>query len=113
TGNTMASKNTASISHIEREELRRKGIKSPSNEESEAKEGETKTDITPEHSHNITKEAKDKVKEVIDEEESKVETDEEIKEMLDEEEEDEDGEYFNLFPTMKELTHHEWLLKNP
>ncbi|GKF95355.1 putative reverse transcriptase domain-containing protein [Tanacetum coccineum] len=27
----MASKNTASISHIEREELRRKGIKSPSN----------------------------------------------------------------------------------
>ncbi|GJR58285.1 MAK10-like protein [Tanacetum coccineum] len=66
TGNTMASKNTASISHIEREELRRKGIKSPSNE---AKEGETTTDITPEHGHNITKEAKDEVKEVIDEEE--------------------------------------------
>ncbi|GKB83965.1 protein kinase-like domain, concanavalin A-like lectin/glucanase domain protein [Tanacetum coccineum] len=147
-GDSMASKNTASISHIEREELRRKGIKSPSklfspkylspasiieldknpsapkrvhfvnsivilSEESEAKEGETTTDITPEHGHNITKEAKDEVKEVIDEEESEVETDEEIEEILEEEEEDEDGEYFNSFLTMEELTHHEWLLKNP
>ncbi|GJS86158.1 protein kinase-like domain, concanavalin A-like lectin/glucanase domain protein [Tanacetum coccineum] len=58
-------------------------------------------------------EAKDEVKEVIDEEESEVETDEEIEEILEEEEEDEDGEYFNSFPTMEELTHHEWLLKNP
>ncbi|GJT42578.1 hypothetical protein Tco_0951293 [Tanacetum coccineum] len=147
-GNSMASKNTASISHIEREELRRKGIKSLSklfspkylspasiieldknlsspkhvyfinsivilSEESGAEEGETMTYITPEHGHNITKEAKDEVKEVIDEEESEVETDEEIEEILEEEEEDEDGEYFNSFPTMKELTHHEWLLKNP
>ncbi|GKC52526.1 hypothetical protein Tco_1075271 [Tanacetum coccineum] len=71
------------------------------------------TDITLEHSHNLTKEAKDEVKEVIDEEESKVETDEEIEKILEEEEDDEDGEYFNSFPTMKELTHHEWLLKNP
>ncbi|GKC67824.1 protein kinase-like domain, concanavalin A-like lectin/glucanase domain protein, partial [Tanacetum coccineum] len=30
-----------------------------------------------------------------------------------EEEEDEDDENFNLFPTMQELSHHEWLLKNP
>nr|GEW99410.1 hypothetical protein [Tanacetum cinerariifolium] len=54
-----------------------------------------------------------KVKEVIEEEESEFETDEEVKEILEEEEEDEDDENFNLFPTMKELSHHEWLLKNP
>ncbi|GKA29000.1 hypothetical protein Tco_0715245 [Tanacetum coccineum] len=51
------------------------------------------------------------VDEVI-EEESKFETDEEVEEILEEEEDDGDGENFNLFPTMKELTHHEWLLKN-
>ncbi|GKF76402.1 hypothetical protein Tco_0225846, partial [Tanacetum coccineum] len=50
------------------------------------------------------------VDEVIEEEDSEFETDEEIKEILKEEE---DGENFNLFPTMEELTHHEWLLKNP
>ncbi|GJX69679.1 zinc finger, CCHC-type containing protein [Tanacetum coccineum] len=107
TGNSMASENIASISHIKREELRRKGIKSPSYKESEAKEGEIMTDITPEHDHNITKEAKEEVKEVIDEEESEIETDEEVEEILEEEEEDEDGEYFNPFPTMEELTHPE------
>ncbi|GJR99581.1 hypothetical protein Tco_0316090 [Tanacetum coccineum] len=147
-GDSMASKNTASISHIEREELRRKGIKSPSNlfspkylflasiielnknpsapkrvhfvnsivilgEESKAKEGENTTDITPEHGHNITKEANDEVKEVMEEDESEVETDWEVEEILEDEEEEEDGEYFNSFPTMEELTHHEWLLKNP
>ncbi|GKC53551.1 protein kinase-like domain, concanavalin A-like lectin/glucanase domain protein [Tanacetum coccineum] len=53
------------------------------------------------------------VDEVIEEEESEFETDEEIEEILKEEEDDEDGENFNLFPTMEELTHHEWLLKNP
>ncbi|GKE33843.1 protein kinase-like domain, concanavalin A-like lectin/glucanase domain protein [Tanacetum coccineum] len=51
------------------------------------------------------------VDEVI-EEESKFETDEEVEEILEEEEDDGDGENFNLFPIMKELTHHEWLLKN-
>ncbi|GKG06403.1 hypothetical protein Tco_0326489, partial [Tanacetum coccineum] len=81
--------------------------------ESEAKEGETTTDITPEHGHNITKEAKDKEKEVMEEDASEVETNEEVKEILEDEEEDEDGENFNSFPTMKELTHHEWILKNP
>ncbi|GJR32915.1 hypothetical protein Tco_1109147 [Tanacetum coccineum] len=50
------------------------------------------------------------VKEVIEEEESEFETDEEVKEIL---EEDEDDENFNSFSTMKELSHHEWLLKNP
>ncbi|GJT93740.1 MAK10-like protein [Tanacetum coccineum] len=146
--NYMAFENIASISHIEREELRRKLIKSPSklfslkylspasiielnknlsapkrvhfvnlivilSKESEAEEGETTTDITPEHGHNIRKEAKGEVKEVMEEDESEVETDWEVNEILEEEEEDKDGEYFNLFPTMEELTHHEWLLKNP
>ncbi|GJU11582.1 hypothetical protein Tco_1133978 [Tanacetum coccineum] len=139
---SMASENTASISHIEREELRRKGIKSPSKlfsskylsptsiielnknpsalkcvhfinlivilrKESKAEEGETTTDITPEHDHNITKEVKGEVNEMMEEDESEVETDWEVEEILKEEEEDEDGEYFNSFPTMEELTHHE------
>ncbi|GKE58122.1 hypothetical protein Tco_1497307, partial [Tanacetum coccineum] len=45
--------------------------------------------------------------------ESEFETDEEVEEILEEEEDDEDGENFNSFPTMEELTHYEWLLKNP
>nr|GEW99261.1 protein kinase-like domain, concanavalin A-like lectin/glucanase domain protein [Tanacetum cinerariifolium] len=56
---------------------------------------------------------KKEVEEVIDEEESEVETDEEVEEILKDEEEDEDGESFNSFPTIEELTHHEWLLNNP
>ncbi|GKA02359.1 hypothetical protein Tco_0675024 [Tanacetum coccineum] len=79
-------------------------------EENEA-EGETTTDITPEHDHNVTKEAKDEVKEVMEEDESEVETEWEVEEILEDEEEDEDGEYFNSFPTMEELTYHEWLLR--
>ncbi|GKA59072.1 hypothetical protein Tco_0758385 [Tanacetum coccineum] len=53
-----------------------------------------------------------KVDELI-EEESEFETDEEVEEILKEEEDDLDGENFNLFPTMEELTDHEWLLNNP
>ncbi|GKA60847.1 hypothetical protein Tco_0760254 [Tanacetum coccineum] len=53
------------------------------------------------------------VEEVIEEEESEFETNEEVEEILEEEKYDEDGENFNSFPTMEELTHHEWLLKNP
>ncbi|GJU44349.1 zinc finger, CCHC-type containing protein [Tanacetum coccineum] len=53
------------------------------------------------------------VDEVIKEEESEFETDEEDEEILEEEEDDEDGENFNLFLTIEEVTHHEWLLKNP
>nr|GEY00945.1 hypothetical protein [Tanacetum cinerariifolium] len=48
-----------------------------------------------------------------EEEESESETDEEVEEILEEEEEDKDDENFNSFPTMKELSHHEWLMKNP
>ncbi|GJX95758.1 protein kinase-like domain, concanavalin A-like lectin/glucanase domain protein [Tanacetum coccineum] len=54
-----------------------------------------------------------KVEEVIKEEESEFETDEEVEEVFEEEDEDEDDESFNSFPTMKELSHHEWLLKHP
>ncbi|GKB29716.1 hypothetical protein Tco_0869117, partial [Tanacetum coccineum] len=53
------------------------------------------------------------VEEVIEKEESEFKTDEEDEEIFEEEEEDEDDEKFNSFPTMKELSHHEWLLKNP
>ncbi|GJX89873.1 hypothetical protein Tco_0343199 [Tanacetum coccineum] len=72
------------------------------------------------------------VEEVIEEEESEFETDEEVqqvvgrgfksrsrekqreqKEIFEEEEEDGDDENFNSFLSMKELSHHEWLLKNP
>ncbi|GJV43150.1 hypothetical protein Tco_1427686 [Tanacetum coccineum] len=61
-------------------------------------ENEIKTDVEEEE------------EEVIEEEESEFETDEEVEEILKEEEDDEN---FNSFPTMKDLTHHEWLLKNP
>ncbi|GJY86976.1 hypothetical protein Tco_0501002 [Tanacetum coccineum] len=53
------------------------------------------------------------VEKVIKEEESEFKTDEEVEEIFEEEEKDEDDENFNSFPTMKELSHHEWLLKNP
>ncbi|GJS85311.1 hypothetical protein Tco_0751852 [Tanacetum coccineum] len=53
------------------------------------------------------------VEELIDEEESKFKTDKEVKEIFKEAEEDEDDENFNSFSTMKELSHHERLLKNP
>ncbi|GJT63536.1 protein kinase-like domain, concanavalin A-like lectin/glucanase domain protein [Tanacetum coccineum] len=45
-------------------------------------------------------------KEIKEEEES-------VEEIIEEEADERDGENFNSFPTMEELTHHEWLLKNP
>ncbi|GJZ08499.1 protein kinase-like domain, concanavalin A-like lectin/glucanase domain protein [Tanacetum coccineum] len=53
------------------------------------------------------------VDEEIKEKESEFETDEEVEEIIEEEEDDRDDENFNSFLTMVELTHHEWLLKNP
>ncbi|GKB76590.1 hypothetical protein Tco_0943485, partial [Tanacetum coccineum] len=41
------------------------------------------------------------------------EADDEVRSNELEEEEDDDLEYFNTFPSMKELEYHEWLLKNP
>ncbi|GJV86653.1 hypothetical protein Tco_1530591 [Tanacetum coccineum] len=129
TGNSMASKNIALISHIEREELRRNGIKSLSKLFSPKYISPTsivklnKNPSAPKRVHFRRRNSRNyrtvilkEVKEVIDEEESEVETDWKVEEILkyeEEEEEDQDGEYFNSFPTMEELTHHEWLLKNP
>nr|GEZ14747.1 MAK10-like protein [Tanacetum cinerariifolium] len=121
-GNFMTSKNIDSISHIEREELRRKGIKSPlklfsSKYISPASIIElNKNPSAPKRVHFVNSlviPRKEEVKVVIDEEEGKIVNDEEFKEILEYEEDDEDGENFNSFPTMEELTHHEWLLNNP
>ncbi|GKD64874.1 hypothetical protein Tco_1306982 [Tanacetum coccineum] len=162
-GNSMAPKSIVAISHVKREELRKKGIKSPSklfspkylspasikeldNNPSASKrvhfvnsivilskDSDTEEDVSSTNTcrHDLNKmtrgneevkkqgreedemETDVEVEEVIEEEERKFETDEEIEEILEEEEEDEDDENFNSFPTMKELSRHEWLLKNP
>ncbi|GJQ99101.1 MAK10-like protein [Tanacetum coccineum] len=151
-------KSIAAISHDKREELRKKGIKSPLkllspkylspasikelnknlsapkrvhfvnsiiilNTDSDTEEEDTSS--TNAYEHELGKEVKEhdkkedemetdmEVEEVIKEDESEFEADEEVEEILEEEEDDKDGENFNSFPTMKELTHHEWLLKNP
>ncbi|GJX93380.1 protein kinase-like domain, concanavalin A-like lectin/glucanase domain protein [Tanacetum coccineum] len=164
TRNYMAPKSIAAISHDEREELRRKGIKSPSKllspkYLSPASIKELNKNLTaPKRVHfinpivilstdsdteeedvsstnacdlnlgsmvkgkeEVKEQGMDKsemenvveVEEVIEEEESEFETDEEVEEILEEEKDDEDDENFNSFPTMEELTHHEWLMKNP
>ncbi|GJR20595.1 protein kinase-like domain, concanavalin A-like lectin/glucanase domain protein [Tanacetum coccineum] len=41
------------------------------------------------------------------------ETEEEVEEIPEEEKDDENNGDFNSFPKMEELTHHEWLMKNP
>ncbi|GJU43883.1 hypothetical protein Tco_1201149 [Tanacetum coccineum] len=163
-GNSMAHKNIAAISHDEKEELRKKGIKSPSklfslkylspasikelnknpsapervhfvssiiilSTDSDTEEDDTSSTNAHEHelddmkrrSKGIKEHGKEddeietdmEVEEVIEDEESEFETDEEVKEVFEEEEEDEDDENFNSFPTMKELSHYEWLLKHP
>nr|GEW67456.1 hypothetical protein [Tanacetum cinerariifolium] len=158
--NSMASKSIAVIGHDKREELRKKGVKSPSklfslkylspasikelnknpsapkrvhfvnsivilSKDSDTEEDVSSTNVCRHDLGKITRgneelkeQGKDKdemetdvkVKEVIKEEESKFKTDEEVEEII---EEDEDDEKLNLFPTMKELSRHEWLLKNP
>ncbi|GKC23080.1 MAK10-like protein [Tanacetum coccineum] len=160
-GNSMAPKSIAAISHDEKEELRKKGIKSPSKllspkylSPASIKEL-NKNPSSPKRVHfvnsivilstdsdteeedvsstnacsldlggmvkgreGVKEQGKEEnemgtgmeVDEVIEEEESEFETDEEVEEILKDEE---DGENFNVFPTMEELTHHEWLLKNP
>nr|GEX81489.1 hypothetical protein [Tanacetum cinerariifolium] len=52
-------------------------------------------------------------KEVKKVEKEKEKSDEEVEEELKEEEEDDNPKYFNTFPTIKELSYHEWILKNP
>ncbi|GKC84063.1 hypothetical protein Tco_1139780 [Tanacetum coccineum] len=162
-GNSMAPKSIIAISHVERKELRKKGIKSPSklfspkylshasikelnknpstpkrvhfvnsivilSKNSDIDEDVSSTNVCRHDLGKMTKGNKEvqeqgmkedemetdmEEKEVIEEEESEFETDEEIEEILEEEEEDKDDENLNSYPTMKELSHHEWLLKSP
>ncbi|GJX71939.1 protein kinase-like domain, concanavalin A-like lectin/glucanase domain protein [Tanacetum coccineum] len=164
TRNFMAPKSIAAISHDEKEELKKKGIKSPSKllslkylslasikelnkdpsslkrvhfvnsivilstDSDTEEEDDSSTNVCDLNLGGMVKgkeEVKEKgkeedetetdmeVEEVIKEEESEFETNEEVEEISKEEEKDEDGENFNSFQTMKELSHHEWLLNNP
>ncbi|GJU86876.1 hypothetical protein Tco_1294422 [Tanacetum coccineum] len=121
--NSIAPRSIAAISHDKREELRKKGIKSYDTEEEDVSSTNTcdlNLDGTVKRKEGVKEQGKEenemetnmKVDELI-EEESEFETDEEVEEILKEEEDDLDGENFNLFPTMEELTDHEWLLNNP
>ncbi|GKC48352.1 hypothetical protein Tco_1066074, partial [Tanacetum coccineum] len=105
--NSMAPKSIAAISHVKREELRKKGIKSPSKLNEEVKEQGKEGDET---------DTDEEVEEVFEDEESEWETEEEVEEVFDDEtekEEDDDTKHYNSPPTIKELVYHEWLLKNP
>ncbi|GKB22070.1 MAK10-like protein [Tanacetum coccineum] len=159
-GSFMAPRSITTISHDEKEELRKKGIKSPSKLLSQkylspaSIKELNKNPSSPKRDHFINlivilstdsdteeedasstnacnldlggmakgkEELKEQGKEEkemkadmeVEEEESEFETDEEVEEIIKEDEDDGDSEYFNSFPTMMELTHHEWLLKNP
>ncbi|GJX06587.1 protein kinase-like domain, concanavalin A-like lectin/glucanase domain protein [Tanacetum coccineum] len=163
-GSSMDPKSIAVISHDEKEELRKKGIKSLSkllspkylsptsikelnknpsspkrvhfvnsivilrtNSDTEEEDASStdacnldlggmvkgKKEVKEQGKEENEMEANIEVEEEIEEEESEFETDEEVEEIIKEEEDDENGEYFNSFPTMMELTHYEWLLKNP
>ncbi|GKD53465.1 hypothetical protein Tco_1286852 [Tanacetum coccineum] len=156
----MAPKIIAAISHDEKEELKKKGIKSPSkllspkylspasikelnknlsspkcvhfinsivilSTDSDTEEEDDSSTNACDINLNCMVKGKEEVKEkgkeedemetdmeveeVIVEEESEFKTNEEVEEIFEEEEEDEDDENFNSFPTMKELSHHEWL----
>ncbi|GJW96088.1 hypothetical protein Tco_0177896 [Tanacetum coccineum] len=159
-GNPIAPKSIVAINHDEREEIKKKGIKSPSkifslkylspasikelNKNPSAlkrvhfinsivilstyidteEEEDSSTNACDLNLGSMVK-GKEEVKEQgkeenemetdkeVEEEESEFETDEEVEEIIEEEEDEGDGENFNSFPTMEELTHHEWLLKNP
>ncbi|GJZ73642.1 hypothetical protein Tco_0637788 [Tanacetum coccineum] len=70
------------------------------NKEDEAKEeGSVNSSVTKNEDHQMTFESEEEF-----EEETKEET---------EEEEEDNPKHFDIFPTMKELGYHEWLLKNP
>ncbi|GJY55166.1 hypothetical protein Tco_0446830, partial [Tanacetum coccineum] len=123
-GNSMAPKSISAISHDEKAELRKKGIKSPLKllslkylSPASIKEL-NKNPSSPKRVHFINSiiilspdsKEEDEIETDMEVEESEFETDEEVKEIFEEEEKDEN---FNSFPTMKELSHHECLLKNP
>nr|GEV91561.1 hypothetical protein [Tanacetum cinerariifolium] len=97
-GNFMAPKSIATISHVEKEELRKKGIKSPSNTDSDTEEEDVSS--TNAHEHELgnmvrrNKEVKEEgnggdemetdkeVEEVFEDEESEGETKEKLRKRL-------------------------------
>ncbi|GJX87256.1 protein kinase-like domain, concanavalin A-like lectin/glucanase domain protein [Tanacetum coccineum] len=87
-GNSMAPKSIVAISHDEKEELRKEGIKSPSKLLSPKY-------LSPASIKELKNSTGMEVDEVIKEQESKFETDDEVEEILKDEEDDEDGENFN------------------
>ncbi|GJU06289.1 hypothetical protein Tco_1122719 [Tanacetum coccineum] len=127
-GNSMAPKSTAAISHVKREELRKKGIKSLSKifslkylSPASIKEL-NKNSSAPKRVHFVNSIAKEQgkekdemgtakeVEELFEDEESEMETEEEVEEVFDdetEEEEDDDTKYYNSLSTIKELAYHE------
>ncbi|GKE07561.1 hypothetical protein Tco_1399579, partial [Tanacetum coccineum] len=111
-GNPMAPKSIAAISHDKREELKKKGIKSPSNTYSDTEEDESSTNERDLILGGMVK-GEEGVKEQEMEVDEEIKEEESIEEIIKEEEDEGDGEKFNSFLTMEELTHHEWLLKNP
>ncbi|GJY95360.1 hypothetical protein Tco_0511721, partial [Tanacetum coccineum] len=134
-GSLTAQMNFMSTNYPTKEELRGNGIKSPSKllspkylsqsslaeqnrnpsspkrvyfvnsivilnkEDKDKEEGNVKPSTTDYEDHEMTVES---------EEEFEEESEEEIKE-----EEEDSLKHFDTFPTMKELSYHEWLLKNP
>nr|GEU34189.1 hypothetical protein [Tanacetum cinerariifolium] len=125
-GNSMAPKSIAAISQAEREELRKKGIKSPKNDEdvSSTKAHEhglgnmmrNKEEVKEQGKEEDEMEIDKEVEEVFEDEESEIEIEEQVEEVFDDEtekEEDDDTKYYNSPPAIKELVYHEWLLKNP
>ncbi|GJY32259.1 hypothetical protein Tco_0415754 [Tanacetum coccineum] len=98
--NSMPPKSIAAISHVEREELRKKGIKSPLKfKDSDTKQYVSSTNACRHDLDKMTRGNKEvkkqgreedemetsvEVKEVIEEEESEFETDEEVEEILEE-----------------------------
>ncbi|GJT59391.1 hypothetical protein Tco_1002924 [Tanacetum coccineum] len=146
-GKPMAPKSITTISHDEREELRKKGIKSPSkllspkylspasiNELNKnpsapkrvhfvnsivilSTDSDTKEDGSSTNERDLKLGGMVKVEEGVKEQEMEVneeiKEEESVEEIIEEEEDKENGENFNSFPTIEELTHHEWQLNNP
>ncbi|GJS90164.1 hypothetical protein Tco_0772800 [Tanacetum coccineum] len=136
-GNSMAPKSIAAISQVEREELKKKGIKSPSKlfslkYLSPASIKELNKNLSsPKRVHFVnsivvlSKDSDTEEEDIsstnarehdLENEESERETEEEVAEVFDdetEEEEDDDTKYYNSPPAIKELVYHEWLLENP
>ncbi|GJS22469.1 MAK10-like protein [Tanacetum coccineum] len=141
-GDSMAHVNAASTDQIEKEELRSKGIKSPSKLLSPkylsqaSLEEQNRNPSSPKRVHFINSvvilRKKDEVREeenvkpnatecndhgmpVKAEEKVEEESEDEFEEEIEEEEEDEEEDviYSNTFPSLEELRYHEWLLKYP